>query len=368
MELASSQLGRDLSKFDWAQYDPKGSAYCLPAMTIALGLGLYFQEPAAGIIVATGTFSVGLSSFRQLQGSRLLQMLLTCLGLATAAALGTETGHWPWATTLAAGACGFFYGLVLVFSDNASWIVLQFVIAYLVASAFPAFGWHVFQRSALVMMGGILQIGLVLILWRGKRVASIRDDFQHCHPVAVFRVLRDRIWPVLLQQVNHRLPVMRYAIRVGLTLMLAESLSRLLHQLNAYWLPMTALLVMKPDFYRTYSSSVARVLGTFAGVVLASLLTWMLHPTELLLCGLALAFAWTAFASHKVNYGVFTCALTSFIVFLVATAGLPEMTVTANRLLDTALGSLIGLGSRAIGPKWDSVPTATPVAATEHAT
>ena len=137
--------------------------------------------------------------------------------------------------------------------------------------------------------------------------------------------------------------------------MLAVVVSRSLHQINSYWLPMTALIVTKPDFYRTYTSSLGRVFGTFAGIGVASLLTHAFHPGLPVLVGLVLAFAWATFAWQKVNYALFSCALTAFIVFLVAIAGLPETAVTANRLLDTALGTLIALGSRAIGPRWDSV-------------
>jgi uncharacterized membrane protein YccC len=168
--------------------------------------------------------------------------------------------------------------------------------------------------------------------------------------------------PTVLRQVDHRLPVMRYAVRLALTLMLAVIIARTLHQTNSYWLPMTALLVMKPDFYRTYTNTMARVLGTFLGVTLASALTWALHPDALELFGFVLVFGWGAFAWTKVNYGFFSCVLTGYIVFLIATAGLPEVTVTANRMLDTALGSLIALGSRALAPKWDRVATPDPQA------
>lgn len=323
-------------------------------MVIAVGLGLYFHEPAAGIIAAGGTLAVGFSSFRQLQGSRLLQMLLTCFGMGCAASLGTRAGEMQTAVLFGAGMLGFLYGLILVFSENASWIGLQCVIAFLVASAFPDHGWHALIRGALVGLGGILQLVVILILSRATWTLTLPEDFRGCNPANFLRVLRQEVWPILRQQVNHRLPVMRYAVRLSLTLTLAVVVSHGLHQLNAYWLPMTTLLVLKPDFYRTYTSSVSRVLGTFVGVIVASLLTFLLHPNSLALVVLVLVFAWICFAGQKVNYAMFSCALTAWIVFLVAVAGLPEITVTANRLLDTAFGSLIALGSRIIGPRWDN--------------
>lgn len=324
-------------------------------MAIALALGLFLHEPAAGLVTAGGTLSVGFSSFRRLQGSLLLQMGLTSVGMAAGASLGTLAGQSQLATTLGAGILGLIYGLLLVFSENASWIALQCVIAFLVACAFPAHGWHAAIRGGLVLMGGLLQMGSVILSWRGLRNLSLADDFRSCHPLRVAQTFRIEILPTVIRQVNHRLPVMRYALRLSLTLIAAVVISHRLHQLNGYWLPMTTLLVMKPDFYRTYTSCLARVFGTFAGVILASLLTFTLHPTPIMLAGLVLVFAWACFAWQKVNYGIFTCVLTSWIVFLIAIAGLPEITVTVNRLLDTALGSVLALGSRAIGPRWDAV-------------
>jgi hypothetical protein len=354
LKAPPSRLVEELSKLDWSRYEPWGALRCLPAMAIALGSGLALHQPAAGIVVATGTLAAGFASFRRLQNSRLLPMILTGLGMFISASLGTLAGACSPVVVVGAGLLGFIYGLVLLFSEDASWIGLQCTIAFLVASAFPAAGWHALLRGALVLFGVVVQVGFLLLFWWGKQRRA--DDLRSCHPFRVLDILWRDIGPALLRQVDHRRPQLRYAARLGVTLMLAVTLSHLLHQLNRYWLPMTTLIVMKPDFYRTYTNAVARVLGTFAGIILASLLTHLLHPTNVLLAALALAFAWACFAGQKVNYGLFSSALTAYIVFLVATAGLPQVTLTANRLLDTALGSLLALASRAVGHKWDSLP------------
>jgi hypothetical protein len=349
-----SRLVEELSRLDWTAFDAQASSRCLLALGVTLGGGLLFHYPAAGIVATGGALSVGLSSFRKLQGSRLLPMLLTLAGTFAAATLGTLIGRSSPLTIFATGLLGLFYGLLLLFSEDASWIGLRCVITFLVASAFPAEGWHALLRGLLVLFGGSLQGGILLAFWHGREIPFLNDEWRACHPARVLHILWREIAPTLLRHVHHRLPHLRYAVRLALTLMVAVSLSHLLHQLNRYWIPLTTLLVMKPDFYRTYTSAVGRVLGTFLGVLLASLLTLGLHPNPLLVWALVLVFAWNLFAWQKVNYAIFSCAITAFIVFLIATAGLPEITATANRLLDTALGSVLALGSRALGPRWDS--------------
>jgi hypothetical protein len=267
-------------------------------------------------------------------------------------------------TVLLAGLLGLGYGITTVFSEDGSWIGMQCTIAFLVASAFPASGWHALVRGALVFAGGGMQV-ILLLLFQRVPFASLRVELRRCYPSGVVAILWHDVRLAVLQHLHFDRPGLRYAARLSFTLMLAVLVSRLLHQVNSYWLPMTALIVTKPDFYRTYTSSLGRVFGTFAGIGVASLLAHALHPGIPALVVLTLVFAWATFAWQKVNYAIFSCALTAFIVFLIAIAGLPEATVTANRLLDTALGTLIALASRALGPRWASVMLSSPGAATD---
>jgi hypothetical protein len=357
-----SQLTDDLTVVEWARFQGLAALLCLPAMALALVAGLKAHYPPAGIVAAGGALTVGFSSFRVLHGSRLLPMLLTSFGMFFAASLGTLSGQSHVVTVLLAGLLGLGYGITTVFSEDGSWIGMQCTIAFLVASAFPASGWHALERGALVFAGGGMQVILLLIFQRIP-FASPRMELRRCYPAGVAAILWRDLRVAVLQHLHFDRPGLRYAARLSFTLMLAVLVSRLLHQVNSYWLPMTALIVTKPDFYRTYTSSLGRVFGTFAGIGVASFLADALHPGIPVLVVLTLVFAWATFAWQKVNYAIFSCALTAFIVFLIAIAGLPEATVTANRLLDTALGTLIAMGSRAIGPRWASVMFSSPSAA-----
>jgi hypothetical protein len=357
MEMPRSQLATDLVTLDWSKYQGLGGLLCLPAIAIALGAGYLGHVPAGGLVAAGGAFTVGLGAFRRLQGSRLLPMMLTAAGLFLAASLGTVAGQSHLATALLALALGTLYGLTLVWSEDGAWIGLQCTIAFLVATAFPASGWHALLRGGLVFVGGILQSALLLAFWRA-RLESVRNDLSRCDPGHVAAFLWEKVAPALWRHVDARRPELRYAVRLGATLVFAVVISRVLHQLNSYWLPMTTLIIMKPDFYRTYTGALGRVFGTFAGIGLASLLVHALHPDVVTIMFLVLVFGWGSYASLKVNYAVFSCALTAFIVFLVAVSGLPETAVIANRLLDTALGCLVALISRLVGVNWDSLPPA----------
>jgi hypothetical protein len=351
-----------LIAFDWSRLQTRPALACLPAIALALVAGYLGGLPAAGLVAAGGAFTVGLGSFRRLQGSRLLAMILTSAGLFLAATCGTLSGQSHLVTGLAALLLGSLYGLTLVFSEDAAWVVLQGVIAFLVATAFPASGWHALLRGGLVFAGGLVQALLLPILARAP-LETVQSDLRACRPARVLRILWHDVRPTLLRHIDFTRPELRYAARLGLTLLVAVLTARVLHQINSYWLPMTTLIILKPDFYRTYTSALGRVFGTFAGIGLASLLVHALHPSSGTLIVLVVIFAWASYAWLKVNYALFSCALTAFIVFLVAVSGYPETMVVANRLLDTALGCLLSLVSRMIGPTWDDLPHPVPPAA-----
>ena len=211
--MPSSQLTNDLARIDWPKFQGLAALLCLPAMAIALVVGLALHFPPAGIVAASGALTVGFGSFRRLQGSRLLPMMLTTVGMFVSASLGTVAGKSHLATILLAGVLGLLYALVIVFSEDGSWIGLQCTIAFLVASAFPALGWHALGRGALVFAGGWLQIILLLVFWR-VHSASVRDDLQHCDPFRVVRILWHDLRPVVLRHLDFNRPELRYAARL----------------------------------------------------------------------------------------------------------------------------------------------------------
>ncbi len=146
----------------------------------------------------------------------------------------------------------------------------------------------------------------------------------------------------------------RHAVRLAVTLAVATAVYRLAALPRGYWVPMTALLVLKPEFQETFATSVARMLGTALGAVGATALTAALTPGPLALTVLVLAFVWCCYAFFRTSYTIFTIGLTGYVVFLLAIAGLPEMTAAVYRTIDTALGGLLALVVYAIWPTWEA--------------
>jgi uncharacterized membrane protein YccC len=161
-------------------------------------------------------------------------------------------------------------------------------------------------------------------------------------------------WAATLRaNLDLRSAVCRHAIRLSLCLAAGDWIERSLGWHRAYWLPMTVAVVLKPDFTSTFSRGVLRLLGTFAGLVLATALFHLLPNSafaELLLVG---AFTFCLRYWGPANYGVFTLAVSGLVVFLIAASGNSPGEVVAARALNTAAGGLLALVAYAVWPTWE---------------
>ena len=145
----------------------------------------------------------------------------------------------------------------------------------------------------------------------------------------------------------------RHAVRLAVCVAIGAAMGRRWSIERSYWLPMTVAIVLKPDFTATLSRGVLRLIGTFAGLVLATglfhLLPAALLPEVLLIA--VLAFAMRCFG--PANYGVAVTALTAMVVVLLTAIGAEPKDLIAARGLNTLLGGAIALVAYVAWPTWE---------------
>jgi hypothetical protein len=331
--------------FNWKNQTFRADLIFILPIALCLGIGLWVQHPAAGMIAAGGAMTVGFGAKQSINDSRLLPMLFVSLGMAVAAFLGVVTGHTNFFLVTMAALWGFGYGMLTTREAGYSWVGQQCVITFLVASAFPASVKAALDRALLVLAGGALQILSSAILLRryaelGDHLASlaryVREEEAALHAV----VLETAQSVKQRKMLNSALP---YSLRLAVTLGLTTEIYRQMHFSSGYWIPMTALLVLKPGVTDTVNRAVARVLGTLAGAILVSLCIAHLNPSPLVLAAFTLLFAWLSYGTLNVNYALFSAFITGYIVFLLSLADVPGPVIAQRRALCTALGGSIAL-------------------------
>jgi uncharacterized membrane protein YccC len=158
---------------------------------------------------------------------------------------------------------------------------------------------------------------------------------------------------VLRANLSLRSSVCRHAVRLAVCVALADLLVRSLHWDRAYWAPMTAVIVLKPDFTSTLSRGLLRLAGTFAGLVLATALFALLAPSPPVQILLIWVFMFVMRWAGGANYGILVMALTGLVVLMFAMTGVPPAQVMMARALNTVAGGLIALAANRLWPTWE---------------
>lgn len=146
----------------------------------------------------------------------------------------------------------------------------------------------------------------------------------------------------------------QHALRYSLAVGLAMALCRAWGVEHAYWLPLTAGLVLRPDYATTLTRGIARLVGTVAGVLMASGVALLLHPGPTAFTALMLLAGWLACALYLANYAAYTSAITLYVVYSVAASGIPERTAGLQRLEATMAGVVLALAANLAWPMWQS--------------
>jgi uncharacterized membrane protein YccC len=145
----------------------------------------------------------------------------------------------------------------------------------------------------------------------------------------------------------------RHAVRCALCVAFAATCERMLHVPHGVWIPMTAAVVIKPDFGGTLRFGVLRVAGTFAGLLLTTLLAHYAMQSVglrlLLMAALCVGFRLLA----QVNYAIGIALLTGMVVLLLSFTGMAPAEAVQARLLATMIGSALALTAYALWPTWE---------------
>ncbi|MEO8823158.1 MAG: FUSC family membrane protein [Ginsengibacter sp.] len=162
-------------------------------------------------------------------------------------------------------------------------------------------------------------------------------------------------WKVFENNLAFDSSIFRHSLRVMITCGVGFILSKLfLHGNHSYWILMTIIIILKPAFSLTKKKNADRLLGTIGGGILGLLLLFFIHDKVILLC-LLIFFMLGTYTFKTLNYIVMVVFLTPYVLILFHFLGLGALNVASERLMDTAIGSVLAaLGSYFLFPIWES--------------
>src|SRR6202030_56456 len=145
----------------------------------------------------------------------------------------------------------------------------------------------------------------------------------------------------------------RHAIRLAAMVAVGEALGRGYYWRRSYWLPMTIVLVLKPEFTTTFSRGLLRIGGTIVGLFLATALFRFLPHTVMLHLILIFVFTLLLRWVGPANYGIFAAAVSALVVLLIAITGVSPKELIWARGINTAAGGALALLGYWIWPTWE---------------
>ncbi|MEU1622965.1 FUSC family protein [Streptomyces sp. NPDC005722] len=167
-----------------------------------------------------------------------------------------------------------------------------------------------------------------------------------------------RLLPVVVRAVRRELrrdsPVFRHAIRLAVVATLGYLIAARLPLNHGYWAPIASVMVMRPDFHRTYARAVARLAGTLAGVALATGMVRTLGPDAHVLGALAVVSAGLSYTLIRTGYAYSQCFTAAYVVFLLGMGGQAWEQTVPERVVLTLIGGALAMLAYIVFPAWET--------------
>lgn len=166
------------------------------------------------------------------------------------------------------------------------------------------------------------------------------------------RALRD---PVATVRANLTLDsaVLRHAVRAAILVAASDIVLRLMHVQRGYWVALTLLVVLRPDFGATVQRAVLRVAGTIIGLLLGTALVHWVPGGSWWQVALILFFAFGMRLAGPGNFGLTAVSLSGLVVVLLEIGGVPAHTTFVARSVATLIGGGLAVLAILAFPTWE---------------
>ena len=158
---------------------------------------------------------------------------------------------------------------------------------------------------------------------------------------------------VVFDSLNWRSPAFRFAVRI--TLAVATGLwlgDHLPYASHSYWILLTIVVILKPNFSMTRQRYNDRLIGTLIGCIISVGILHWIHAPLVLLGVLYLALvASAAFSTIKYRYTAIAACVQVLIQINLLMPG--SQTVVGERLVDTVIGGIIASVFSFVLPSWE---------------
>ncbi|WP_461030996.1 FUSC family protein, partial [Streptomyces sparsus] len=148
--------------------------------------------------------------------------------------------------------------------------------------------------------------------------------------------------------------VLRHALGLAAVVPVGQLLGARLAPEHGYWVALTVVMVLRPDFSQTFERGSARLVGTVAGVLVAGAVLALLRPDPYLSAALAVVSVFALYLLMRTGYTVVSACTSAYVVFLLGVVGQEWGRIVPERIELTLVGGALALLSYPVFPAWET--------------
>ena len=158
---------------------------------------------------------------------------------------------------------------------------------------------------------------------------------------------------ILFENFNLKSVIFKHSLRLALVVMIGFTIGAYFSVQNAYWILLTIIVIMRPNYGLTKQRSKQRIVGTLIGGAIATGIVLLIQDTTVYAI-LGIGSLVLAFSMVQRNYKTSATFITLSVVFIYALLKPDVLNVIQYRIIDTIIGAgLAALGNAVLWPSWE---------------
>lgn len=168
-----------------------------------------------------------------------------------------------------------------------------------------------------------------------------------------FLTLQEYNLNVIIQNLSFNSNLFRHALRFTVAMLFAFIVGTILDIHNTYWILLTIIVIIRPNYGLTKERSKDRIIGTFIGAAIAIAIV-LLTQNTIVYGVLAIISLTLSIALIQQNYKSAAALITINIVFVYSLINPNAFEVIQYRVIDTIIGAIIAIvANYLLWPSWE---------------
>jgi len=196
-----------------------------------------------------------------------------------------------------------------------------------------------------------LRISKIKNLLDDKNISNLR--YSQKEEAYQFITSQDYDIKILKENFCLKSVIFKHSLRLAFVVMIGYAIGDYFSLQNPYWILLTIVVIMRPNYGLTKSRSKQRVLGTLIGGVIAAAIVLSIQSV-FVYAVLAIISLTLAFSMVQKNYKTSAVFITLSVVFIYALLSPDVLHVIQFRILDTFIGAALATaGNLLLWPSWE---------------